>query len=169
MKIYRTVIVASGLTGEQVERMRSRCSGLGFEPCGTASIRGRYSPHTYRAGGYQQWESVPTYSLTRRAEFLHDHTIDGKTLARLLPAWAKPKRITSIGPKVTEFYRLNAQVVTDMSGPWVGTEEWRELQDDPHRAAHLYLFEKYGMYSDEFEGHDRRIALAADNARRLAA
>ncbi len=102
LKIYRTRVIASGLTGEQVNHLRRLVPSLGFVEDGTVLVRGKVSRYSW--GIDQRWESVPAYALTRRVEFLRDHHIDGKTLARLLPAWAKVKPIKGIGAKVTAFY-----------------------------------------------------------------
>jgi len=98
-------------------------------------------------GPYQSWDY-------RRCEFLRDHHIDGKTLARLLPSWAKPKKPKSIGHLVSAFYAENDKVVTDHS-ICVGSDDWLIAQDDPFRAAHLHLFDKYGMYAEEFQDYAR--------------
>jgi len=76
-----------------------------------------------------------------RGAFLRDHHIDGKTLARLLPSWAKHKPIKSIGPQIKAFYAKNDKVICDRSGPVVGSDEWHEWQEtqpDPFRATRLY-------------------------------
>lgn len=97
---------------------------------------------------------MPAYTVTRRCEFLREEVLDGKTLARLLPSWAKPKKPKSIGHLVSAFYAENEKVVTDMS-ICVGSDDWLIAQDDPHRAAHYHLFQKYGMYADEFPDYAR--------------
>ena len=78
-----------------------------------------------------------------RGEFLRDHHIDGKTLAKLLPSWAKFKKPANLGPKVTAFYAENDKVVTRLhrSGFIVGSDEfyeWQETQPDPFRSCRLY-------------------------------
>ena len=163
LKIYRTRVIASGLTGEQVTFLRRLDPSLGFVPDGTTYVRGKVSRYSW--GVDQRWVMVPSYALTRRVEFLRDHHIDGKTLARLLPAWAKVKPIKGIGAKVTEFYAENDKVVTDMS-VCVGSDDWLIAQDDPFRAAHLHLFEKYGMYAEEFDATPKPKRLHAPQSSR---
>lgn len=153
MKIYRTVVAARGLTGEQVNNLRRLDSSLGFALDSEVSIYDharREKPswsdkgYDYRAGDWPNcWRKVQGYCLTRRVEFSHDHYIDGKTLARLLPAWAKFKKPANIGPKVTAFYAENDKVITRLhhSGFIVGSDEyhdWTETQPDPFRACRLY-------------------------------
>ena len=93
-------------------------------------------------------EYMPRYfRVVVRREFLRDHHIDGKTLARLLPAWAKPKKLPSMGAKVTAFYAENNKVICYRSAIVVGSDEWHELQEtlpDPFRATRRYMVEKYG-------------------------
>ena len=87
------------------------------------------------------------FRVVIRREFLRDHHIDGKTLARLLPAWAKAKKLPSMGAKVTAFYAENDKVICDRSALVVGSDEWHELQEtlpDPFRATRRYMAEKYG-------------------------
>lgn len=83
------------------------------------------------------------YAVVRRAEFLREHHIDGKTLARLLPSWAKHKKLPNIGAKVTAFYAENDKVVTRLhhSGFVVGSDDyadWLETQPDPFRSCREY-------------------------------
>lgn len=131
LKIYRLQTLWPCLTLEAARFKATLQPGAKIEPLEPP----KYGPQFYR--------------LTIRREFLREHHIDGKTLARLLPAWAKPKKPKSIGHLVSAFYAENSKVVTDYSVV-VGSDEWLIAQDDPHRAAHYHLFQKYGMYADEF-------------------
>ena len=101
------------------------------------------------------------HELTKRTKTRFSPEL--RNLMRLLPAWAKVTPSRGIGDKVAAFYRQNEQVVTDMSIV-VGTEEWRLTQEDPFRAAHLHLFEKYGWYADEFEALIESASPSAEGA-----
>jgi len=151
MKVFKTKVIARGLTGEQVNRLRRLDSTLGFALDSEVSIidhtrrpKSSWSDkgYDYRAGDWHNnWRTVQGYCLTRRVEYSHEHHIDGKTLARLLPAWAKAKNPPNIGAKVTAFYAANNKVICDRSGPVVGSDEWHELQEtlpDPFRSTRLY-------------------------------
>ena len=138
MKVYRTRNVAMGLTGAQAAYLQSWDNRVGIA-----------LDHVVReATSYQA--AIYRYKLTRRTEVSHDFKPEGKQLLKLLPAWAKHKALPSIGHKVTAFYAVNDKVVCDLTKPVVGSDEWLLDQDDPHRAAHLFLFHKYGMYAEEF-------------------
>lgn len=132
MKIYRTHTIWQGVTLE------------------VAQFKQTLHPD-YRISQEEKTKySDQTYCLKKRCEFLRDHHIDGKTLAKLLPARAKVKfPAVTMGKKVTAFYAENDKVVTDTS-ICVGSDDWLIAQDDPFRAAHLHLFYKYGMYAEEF-------------------
>ncbi len=134
MKIYRIETIGSDLSLSDARDLAEKCDGNIMPMQGHAD----------------SWKSDAKYSVTVRGEFLREHHIDGKTLARLLPSWAKVKPIKGIGAKVTAFYAENDKVVTDHS-ICVGSDDWLIAQDDPHRAAHYHLFQKYGMYADEFD------------------
>ena len=144
MKIYRTRVIARGLTGEQAARMLSRCPGVGIESTGCAKrVRGEYARGYYGLRHYQTWDTVPTFNITRRCEYLREWHLEGKALLKMLPAWAKKCMASSptIGHKVTAFYALNNKVVTDCSGLVVGSDEyydWLETQPDPFRSTRNY-------------------------------
>ena len=139
MKIYRIETIGSDLSLSDARDLAEKCDGNIMPMQGHAD----------------SWKSDAKYSVTVRGEFLREHHIDGKTLARLLPSWAKVKPIKGIGAKVTAFYAENNKVVCDKSGPVVGSDDWLIAQDDPFRAAHLHLFDKYGMYAEEFQDYAR--------------
>ena len=146
MKIYRTRVIARGLTGEQATRMLARCPGLGFEPCGIVSIRDDAAIYRGIGGLIKYWPrhtNVAAFNLTRRCEFIREWHLDGKALLKMLPEWAKHHVPRNIGVKVTEFYALNDKVVTRLhhSGFVVGSPEfydWQETQPDPFRSADAY-------------------------------
>lgn len=129
MKIYRQQTIWDNVPLEVAQFKKSLHAGSVIMPLAYAGYGTRH------------------YRLTIRREFLRDHHIDGKALLRLLPAWAKPNfGPKNIGAKVTAFYAQNSKVITDMSGPWVGSEAWHEAQEllpDPFRGTRQYLESKY--------------------------
>lgn len=147
MKIYKTKVIAKGLTGEQVHNLRRLDSSLGFIPDGKILIKTGATRYGMKCSGYwwhPKFDYVAAYALTRRTEFSHDHEISGKTLLKMLPAWAKPDfGPKNIGAKVAAFYAENDKVITRLhhSGFVVGSEDyydWQETQPDPFRSTRLY-------------------------------
>lgn len=88
------------------------------------------------------------FRVTLRESFSHNLELTDKQTAKMLPLWAKQamRKPKSIGDQVAAFYAENAKVVTDMSGAWVGSDEWLEAQEllpCPFRATRQYLESRY--------------------------
>lgn len=47
LKIYRTRVIASGLTGEQVNHLRRLIPSLGFQESGTVLVRGKFERNSW--------------------------------------------------------------------------------------------------------------------------
>lgn len=130
MKIYQVETLSECASKREVEWFKAT-----YPTCYAYAIKDSFGKFT------------GDYRVTMRGEFIREHHIDGKTLARLLPAWAKPKKLPSMGAKVTAFYAENNKVICDRSALVVGSDEWHELQEtlpDPFRATRRYMAEKYG-------------------------
>ena len=133
MKIYR------------VETIETDCSALGARE----AIRANPGAIAWPVNGYVASHGLkPRYCVTIRRELLREESIEGKTLARMLPAWAKVKfPPLTFGPKVTAFYAINRQVITVMHecGHPVGSAEfhdWQAEQPDCFRSADAYRASK---------------------------